>query len=345
LAVPAGRAVLNAQVSTALASNTFLAELIDPATDEAASTATNRLLETGANGQTKYQTEPGAQLHVLDPVPGMWTLVVDFFNATSGTAVTQPFTVTLDDTPATLSVTGLPDSTGTTLAAGTPTTVDVTVTNTGTAPEAYFTDARLDRAAQVELVGRSTTLMLPDLSGTLPNFFVPSHTTSIASRVSSSKRLFFDFAWTFGDPDLFSTVGKTATGALRASDIAAGDWTVTPFLVGPTGDKPAKPVSATTSMAATTAAFDPAITSPTGDLWLGSVQATAGFTPYVVQPGQSVTIPVTITPKGAPGTVVTGTLYLDDSSFVPSEASYNELAGHAPAGSDVAAFGYAYKIG
>jgi hypothetical protein len=120
---------------------------------------------------------------------------------------------------------------------------------------------------------------------------------------------------------------------------------VTPFLVGPTGDTPAQPVTATTSMDATTAAFDPAVTSPTGDLWLGSVQAPNGFTPYVVDPGQTVTIPVTITPRGAPGTIVTGTVYIDDSSFVPSEATYNELAGHAPVGSDVAALDYTYRIG
>ena len=102
-------------------------------------------------------------------------------------------------------------------------------------------------------------------------------------------------------------------------------------------------VVGTASMTATTAAFDPAVTAPTGDLWLGSTDPDATFAPYVVQPGQSVTIPVTITPSGKAGTVVSGTLYVDDSSMF----SYAPLGGQggAPMGSDVAAFPYSYTIG
>jgi hypothetical protein len=40
----------------------------------------------------------------------------------------------------------------------------------------------------------------------------------------------------------------------------------------------------------------------TGDLWLGSTNPAATFAPYVAQPGQSVSIPVTITPEGKAGT-------------------------------------------
>jgi hypothetical protein len=122
------------------------------------------------------------------------------------------------------------------------------------------------------------------------------------------------------------------------------DWTVTPFLAGPTGKNPATPVTAKVSMTATTAAFDPAVSSPTGDLWLGSVDASNGFTPYVVHPGQSVTIPVTITPEGASGSTVTGTLYLDDASVVPSDVTFSDLATNGPVGSEVAAFSYSYKV-
>jgi hypothetical protein len=143
---------------------------------------------------------------------------------------------------------------------------------------------------------------------------------------------------------VISTVGKTATASLSSPSIADGDWTITPFLVGPTGKKPAKAVTASTSMTATTAAFDPAVSSPTGDLWLGSVNASNGFTPYVVNPGQSVTIPVMITPEGASGSTVTGTLYLDDASVVPSIVTFNALSTNGPEGSEVAAFNYSYTI-
>jgi hypothetical protein len=167
---------------------------------------------------------------------------------------------------------------------------------------------------------------------------------AVNATVSSTAPLFFDFSYPFGDPDLISSFGKTATGSFTAPDISPGNWTITPFLVGPTGKKAAKNVTASVSMTATTPAFDPAVSAPTGDLWLGSTNATTGFTPYVVNPGQSVTIPVTITPEGSPGSTVSGTIYLADSSLVSGEVTYNELSGNYPEGSDLAAFPYGYTI-
>ena len=179
----------------------------------------------------------------------------------------------------------------------------------------------------------------------VPQYLVPSHTTAIKATVSSSAPLFFDITYPYGDPDVISTTGKTATDSYSASDVGAGDWTVTPFLVGPTGKNPAKNVNANVSMTATTAGFDPAASSPTGDLWLGSTNAAATFTPYVVNPGQSVTIPVTITPSGAAGATVSGTLYIADSSFISPDLNLDDEPGFTPEGSDVAAFPYTYTIG
>jgi hypothetical protein len=144
---------------------------------------------------------------------------------------------------------------------------------------------------------------------------------------------------------VISTTGKTATADYSAPEVGAGDWTVTPFLVGPTGAKPAPNVNANVAMTATTAGFNPSITSPTGDLWLGSTNAAATFTPYVVNPGQSVSIPVTITPSGTVGATVTGTLYIADSSFISSDLNLDDQFGNTPEGSDVAAFPYSYTIG
>ena len=336
--IPSGLSALNVQVSTANSSNTFFAELVDPTTGEAASAAFNGL-------GSALTPEDGAQLHVLKPAAGLWTLVIDFFNTVSGTAVSQPFTVTMNDTPVSASASGLPDSASTTLTAGAPVTVDVKVTNNGTSPEAYFVDARLSGSVSTPLAVQSTsTLTLPNLTGVVPTYLVPSQTTALNSTVSSTKPLFFDFTYNFGDPDVISDVGKTATASLSSTSIADGDWTITPFLEGPTGKKAAAAVTATTSMTATTAPFDPTVSSPTGDLWLGSVNASNTFTPTVVNPGQSVTIPVTITPAGTSGTVVTGTLYLDDSSVVPNIVTFNDLSINGPEGSEVAAFPYSYTI-
>lgn len=345
VSVPSGLKALNVQVNTGDASNTLLAELVDPTTGEAASTATNGLLVTTPSGNTRTEPEVGTQLHVLDPHPGVWTLVVDFFNTVSGTAVAQPFTVTINDTPVTAAAPGLPDSASTQLAAGTPVTVGLQVTNNGSTPEAYFLDARLNTSVTAQLAPQTTsTLTLPNLNGVVPTYLVPTHTTAVTAKVSSSAPLFFDFSWPFGDPDLISSAGKTATGAFSAPEVVAGDWNVTPFLVGPTGKSPAKSRQATVSMTAATAAFDPAVTAPTGDLWLGSTDATAGLTPYVVNPGQTVTIPATITPQGSSGSTVTGTIYVDDSSLIPGAVTSNELTGNFPEGSDVAAFSYSYTI-
>jgi hypothetical protein len=322
--------------------------LIDPATGEAASTAANSTVATTSGGETTLQPQKGAQLHVLTPAAGTWTLIIDFYNTVSGTAVTQPFTVTLDQTPATATAATLPTSSATQLAAGQPVTVNVQVTNTGSAPEAYFTDARFNTQTTTALVAQhGANLRLPNLANALPTYVVPTHTTALAAAVSSTKPLFFDFTWWENDPDVMSSTpfsATTATGSFSAPRIAQGDWFITPFLTGPTGVKQAKSVTAKTSLVATLQGFDPAVSSPTGDLWLSSTHPNAGFSPVMVGPGQSATIPVTIVPKGKSGTVVTGTLYLDDSSLMSSLTTGGLISDLVPEGSDVAAFPYSYTI-
>jgi uncharacterized lipoprotein YbaY len=340
--VPAGTHALNAYAATGNASNTLFAELVDPAGD-VVSGATNALAETTLSGTLGSDPEPGAQLHARNPAAGLWTVIVDFYDTVSGTAAAQPFTLTLNDTPVTAAASGLPDSATTTLAAGKPVTAMVTVTDTGATPEAYFTDARLSKQAVIKLVTTTPRLVLPNNMGFDPMFLVPSHTTALHAAVSSPDPLYFDFSWTFGDPDVGSTTGKTATGTYTAAEVPDGYWGITPSLLGPFGASQPQNVVGTASMTATTAAFDPAVTAPTGDLWLGSTDAAATFAPYVVRPGQSVTIPVTITPAGKAGTVVSGTLYVADSS-VFSTAMLGQSGG-LPLGSDVAAFPYSYTVG
>src|SRR5262249_61084463 len=84
-----------------------------------------------------------------------------------------------------------------------------------------------------------------------------------------------------------------------------------------TGGPPA-PTAAMTATAEMNA-FDGAITSDTGDLWLFSVDASEPFTPLTLSPGESGTIAVTITPTGAAGTSVKG--FLEVSTFDPTTLS------------------------
>ena len=77
-------------------------------------------------------------------------------------------------------------------------------------------------------------------------------------------------------------------------------------------------------MQATIAAFDPNVTSSTGDIELASINPAATFSPIVINPGQTGTIDVTITPSGSSGTVVSGTLYVDD--FLTNVPPYGQEA-------------------
>jgi hypothetical protein len=347
VSIPAGTPVLNAQITTPNASDTFVAELVDPSTGEAASTASNELESTTTSGTTLVP-QLGTQLHVLQPNPGMWTLVINFYNQVAGTALSQPFTVKLDRTPATASAAGLPDSASTRLTLGQAKTVSVKVTNHGSTPEAYFVDSRLNQSAQLSLAsstGPSVTVPVP--STTVPQYLVPSHTTSITATASASAPIFFDYSWAFGDPDLISSStpdSGVATGTFDSTAVAPGDWIITPFQDGPDGKQGVTPVTAQTSLSATTAAFDPTVTSTTGDLWLESTNLSAPLNAVIAAPGQTVTLPVTITPSGAPNSTVQGTLYVDDFAPVDTNVAQNSQPGISPNASDVAAFSYQYTV-
>ena len=102
--VPPGLPELNASVSSNSSANTFVADLIDPVTGQAASTATNDFVGSGGT----MTPETGAQLHVLKPDPGLWTIAVDFYGQVSGTAISQPFNITLSRIPVPAGAT-LPD--------------------------------------------------------------------------------------------------------------------------------------------------------------------------------------------------------------------------------------------
>jgi len=337
---------LSAIVSTANRHNTVMAELVSPA-GVAESEATNELFVTNSLGLPRLRPVRGAEVHVMNPVKGRWTLIVDFYNTVSGTAATQPFTVSLGDTAPGASQRGLPTSPKAKLAAGKAITADLTITNDSAVPAEYFVDARLHRSVSVRLTPQTTSsLPLPNRGPFVPIYLVPSHTTGLSATVTAPDPNFFDLTWPFGDPDLISTTGKTSKVNFTSPDVPNGLWAVTPYLRGPDGNKGDKPVTAHVSARAVTARIDPTISAPTGDLWLSSTNRNNGFTPYFVQPHQTITIPVTIKPRGPAGTVVSGTIYLSTVCFNSFLVNDNDgVLPFYPASSDVAAFAYSYTIG
>jgi len=250
--------------------------------------------------------------------------------------------VSMDERAVRATALGLPNSPQVTLRAGRPAIVNVTVRDTGTAPEAYFVDGRLSSSVQynlTSLTGADTTAPL-NVTANFPFYLVPTDTSSLTAlaQTSGTEPIQFDFGTFNGDPDLASTTGLTAFGSYAASPVTQGPWYIAPTTVGPFGSTGATPEAVATAMLATTPAFDPAISSPTGDLWQTAINPAATLGTVIVNPGQTATIPVTITPSGPHGSIVSGTLYVDDASLV-------DFGSLVPDGSQLAALPYTYRIG
>lgn len=298
--------------------NPFTAWLVSPS-GEGEALGSNETLQDSASGPSDVPSL-GAELHVLDPAAGVWDLLIDFYGSVSGSERSQRFTVSVDEAALSASATGVPDSRATTLVAGTTYQAAVSITNSGTAPQAYFVDPRLSTESEIALVAHGGDVTYgPGSPGV--DYVVPTDTTALswtATSETASEPLVSELFYGFGDPDVYATTsGRVSAGSLAASPVAQGEWTVAPEPIGPDGPYGAGLFECRTTLTATTAAFDPAVTSATGDLWSASTSAGAAFDPVLVDPGETAQIPITITPQAEDaGTTVTGTLYIDDASLV-----------------------------
>ena len=333
--VPAGKPALD--VTTMLGGNNndpYYAYLIDP-DGETAAQASNQLLVGSTKGSPVTVGGPGAHLHAIDPGKGRWTVLITFTNPVTGNLQSTPLHGVVSYAPVAPKVTGLP--TGGTLPAGQPHVVGVTVHNTSPAPESYFLDARLNTTTTMALTSitpsRDLTMPMPATS-VLPQWIVPTNTTDLVATASSTAPIMFDTSPYNGEPDLGSVAnGNTASAQLSAPDITPGDWQLAPQAVGPGGVTGVPNSTANLGITVTTATFDPAASSPNGDIW----QSQNGFTPVIVQPGQSTTLYLTMTPDAPSGSLVGGTLYLDDSSQVTQY-------GTSPSGDQLVALPYRYTV-
>jgi hypothetical protein len=341
LDVPSGQPELNATVTLANnPNNPFGAWLISPS-GEPLAYAANDLPSAQAPG---YQAVQGAQLHVLAPAAGRWTLIVGFMPQVSGDATSTPFTVSTNQAAVSATAAGLPRSSHTVLSAGHTYTYNVTIRNTGTAPEAYFLDARQPTMSQVtlgELNGNSLTVEPTTISSNIPVWLVPTHTTALSGSAATTGTLpiQFDLQAPFGDPDIASNQGTSVSAAFSDSPVGQGVWDILPQLAGPTDNGGTENVSS--SLSATTEAFDPMVTPGQGDLWLGSVNpaSLANVTLPLTSPGATASLPVTITPTGPAGTIDKGTLYVDDANLTVFQL-FSTLDGN-----EVVAIPYSFKVG
>ena len=193
-----------------------------------------------------------------------------------------------------------------------------------------------------------TLPLAPGLS--FPVYFVPTDTTGIIANLTGSQPVSFDIEPFPGDPDLSPAVPAPGAAETQSGDSASIDytspsgevmsglWYLNPSEIGPYGPSGAASATASASFYAVTPTFDPNVASPTGDLWQTTPFGT-GFAPAYVQPGQTVTIPVTFTVTAPVGTRVSGVINVDDTFL------YNAAVGLAPSGGDeLASLPYSYRV-
>jgi hypothetical protein len=357
--VPPAQTDLDASVTLAnnpsaglVPGDVLLAYLVDP-NGQTVGYSSNSTLEPTSGG-LQPTVSRFTQIYHVAPVPGQWELVLYWYNPVVGDELNDAFTgaITFNQ----VNVGGnLPDSASVAVPALTSTAFDIHVENTGAAPEAFFVDPRLDNQSEtVNLPNQNPAITasafaIPLPAGlSFPYYLVPAHTTQVQASVSSSDGstpVTFDLAYFGGDPDLSPAVASPGTtgslGPGSASltftenpEVSPGFWYINPDEIGPYPSTGMPIDAASASLSAVTQAFDPAITTSTGNLWDGSL---SNF--LYLMPGQRGTIEVDIDPAGSPGTVVSGTLYVDDLTL----GAYGPYA--LPDGDELAAIPYEYATG
>jgi Subtilase family len=312
----------------------------------------NSFLRGSGTSAVLYATN-GLTATTLNPQPGTWTVIVNFAGAVVGNEISEPFSGSVAFNDVDASATGLPDSASQQLTADKAVTVPVKYTNHTPAVQELFADGRLNAAQSTTLTvlsPTSATVPLP-MTGTTyePTWLVPTETSSISVSQSSTVPGMFDLGYNDddSDPDLPSAspgsvlcgTSALASWAPPGGTVSQGVWSTGPTECGPFSAPAPGTASATDTMTAVTKPFDPAVTSATGDLWELSVNSSPAttFAPVEVDPGKTVTIDVTITPSAPLGSVVSGTLYIDDYNWITQpylNTNANELA----------AFPYEYTV-
>jgi hypothetical protein len=304
-------------------------------------------LTTGftTDGLAVEQPQHALSVYASDPIPGVWTLIIDFTSAVPGNELSDGFTGRVHLNTLRADRGSLPDSRSVRLAAGRGVSYSISLHNGGAAPLDIFLDPRLTTLAsyQLEPQTKVANVKLPlPASADPPEWLVPPMTNSVTATAISSASVQFDFGPFPGDPDTESPAGKSVAASYPVrparTPVTQGLWFAVPSETGPYGSGGADTVTVSTSMSVVTREFDPHAASSAGDFWKFAVQpvARAGhFNLLTIAPGQTRTIPLTMKPEGAKGTVVSGTLYIDDF-----EDSLQFLSG-----SQLAALPYEYTIG
>jgi hypothetical protein len=259
------------------------------------------------------------------PAAGRWTLVLVVAVPVSGARLTEPFTGAISFAAPSVTATGIPNSAGTVLPAGQPVTATIKVTNTGNIAKDFFADPRLNGKVPQQLLGSDVNNVALPLSLTAqPAWLVPTNTNALVVGAQGTVPITLEVGTQFeGDPDVVGlSSGNNAVATLTAPEVAPGVFFGIPEATGPFTSG----TNGTVNLAAVanTNPFDAAVTSTSGDAWAQSVDANAPrYTPVTLDPGQTGTVTLTITPSAPKGTVVRGFIGLDTLNL--ATASGDEL--------------------
>jgi Subtilase family len=345
--VPKGAKNIHAEIDLANDPNDVLTGyLIDPS-GQNLGYSSNVTEDAGGNPESTQSVD----LYHAQPAPGQWTIALQWANPVSGLELQEPFTGTIGFGKLPIS-SNLP--TGASLTNGTAHTYQVTIHNSGQAPEDYFVDPRLNSTVTLALPNQnsgpdgvdaaSMTLPLPGTNAVggppFPYYLVPTETSQISESLTGSVPVDFDSSYFPGDPDLEGIQsGNSASLTYSNAEISPGLWDLNPSEIGPYPASGAPAATASATFSAVTKAFDATVSSSTGDLWSAFEGLTSTLAPVYIPAGGSATISVTITPSGASGSTDAGTLYVDDLTI----AGFNGIFGD-PNGDEVAAIPYSYTI-
>ncbi|WP_035854708.1 S8/S53 family peptidase [Kitasatospora azatica] len=348
--VPKGHQDLRVGVTVAKDPNLVLQGVLVSPNGTAVDAESNAVLDaTGAISATTT----GVSTTGVNPVAGRWRFVLNVLNPVSGAELGQDFTgvIGLDQDQA--SAPGLPNSTHAKLPAGKPVAVTVDYTNNTAAVQQIQADGRLNNRVNLPLVplGTSATVSLPlTTSSTVPGFMIPPGTDQLTGVAASTTPAQFELSGPTSSPDLFGDLKKAQDGSTlsvvkaagsAAQPLASGFWSTYVQQIGPFPAAGAPSGSSTITASAHTLAFDPALSSSTGDPFALAYNATApATTPVTLQPGESGCLQVTLTPQGAKGSVVRGVLYLVSA---PGGAVLANTQ-FATTGSVLAAIPYSYTV-
>jgi hypothetical protein len=352
--VPSGQKDIDVSVSFANGDDDLVGFLQDPNGNTVASSSNITLDNTGAC------CLPGQALNVYKdhPQAGRWTFVLDWLPPVAGDSFSQlsmKFKGKVQFNQASAS-SNLPN--GATLSGGQAHAFNVTVKNTGASPQLFFLDPRASGTATYQLPDltgsdQSMTLPLPQPSQSnpipFPLYVVPTDTSAVQTSISGSGPVTYDFQpWT-GDPDLSPamsapTSGNSASFTYTPSggEAAPGLWQLVPSEIGPYGASGASSETASANFSVKTQSFDSTVSPSTGDLWSAYAGLTpfGSFSPVFLNPGQSKTLKVTITPSASAGTTVSGTINVDDVF----QANFLD-PGFELGGDELASLPYSYTVG